>query len=44
MTDDFELPTVAEANPDLPGTMELGAFSISLTVASEAAKRRSVAK
>ena len=30
---DFELPTVAEADQDLPGTMELGAFSISLDVA-----------
>lgn len=30
---DFELETVPEADPDLPGTLELGAFSISLNVA-----------
>lgn len=30
---DFELPTVAKADPDLPGTLELGAFSVSLSVA-----------
>lgn len=30
---DFDLPTVAEADHDLPGTMELGAFSVSLDVA-----------
>lgn len=30
---DFELPTVAKADPDLPGTLELGAFSVSLNVA-----------
>ena len=28
-----ELPTVAAADPDLPGNLELGAFSISLNVA-----------
>ena len=29
---DMELPTVPKADADLPGTMELGAFSISLNV------------
>ena len=29
---EFDLPTVAQADPDLPGTMELGAFSVSLSV------------
>lgn len=33
MTDDFELPTVPTADATLPGTLELGAFSISLAVA-----------
>lgn len=32
MTEEFALPTVEAADPTLPGTMELGAFSISLTV------------
>lgn len=30
---EFDLPTVPQSDPDLPGTMELGAFSISLNVA-----------
>lgn len=30
---DFDLPTVDEADSGLPGTMELGAFSASLSVA-----------
>lgn len=30
---DFDLPTVPHSDPDLPGTIELGAFSISLNVA-----------
>ncbi len=29
----FDLPTVPQADPGLPGTLELGAFSISLNVA-----------
>ena len=33
------LPTVPAADPGLPGTVELGAFSISLTVADLAASR-----
>ena len=33
MTDMDDLPTVPEAEGDLPGSLELGAFSISLTVA-----------
>ena len=33
MSEEFDLPTVAAADPDLPGTLELGAFSISLAVA-----------
>ena len=33
MSEDFDLPTVAAADPSLPGGLELGAFSISLTVA-----------
>lgn len=28
----FDLPTVPEADPDLPGSLELGAFSVSLSV------------
>jgi catechol 2,3-dioxygenase-like lactoylglutathione lyase family enzyme len=34
-----DLPTVPAADPDLPGTMELGAFSVSLDVADLAASR-----
>jgi catechol 2,3-dioxygenase-like lactoylglutathione lyase family enzyme len=30
---DFDLPTVPSADPDLPGELELGAFSVSLSVA-----------
>lgn len=30
---DFDWPTVPHADPDLPGSLELGAFSISLNVA-----------
>ncbi len=33
MTEEFDLPTVPAADPNLPGTTELGAFSVSLTVA-----------
>jgi catechol 2,3-dioxygenase-like lactoylglutathione lyase family enzyme len=33
VAEEFELPTIAAADPNLPGTLELGAFSISLTVA-----------
>ena len=35
-----EMPTVPHADPDLPGEMELGAFSISLNVADLAASQR----
>lgn len=35
-----ELPTVPSADADLPGTMELGAFSMSLNVADLAASQR----
>jgi catechol 2,3-dioxygenase-like lactoylglutathione lyase family enzyme len=34
-----ELPTVASADPGLPGSLELGAFSVSLSVADLAASR-----
>lgn len=34
---DIDLPTVPHADPDLPGTLELGAFSVSLSVADLAA-------
>lgn len=34
-----DLPTVARAEPGLPGTLELGAFSVSLPVADLAASR-----
>ncbi|MGA9277527.1 VOC family protein [Ilumatobacter sp.] len=33
MSDDFELPTVPSADASLPGELELGAFSVSLSVA-----------
>jgi catechol 2,3-dioxygenase-like lactoylglutathione lyase family enzyme len=36
---EFELPTIPQADPDLPGSMELGAFSISLNVADLDASR-----
>jgi catechol 2,3-dioxygenase-like lactoylglutathione lyase family enzyme len=40
MDDPFvDLPTVPAADPDLPGTQELGVFSISLTVADLDASR-----
>ena len=39
MTDDAELPTVPAADTSLPGTLELGAFSVSLNVADLAASR-----
>jgi len=40
MDDPFaDLPTAASADADLPGTLELGAFSISLNVADLAASR-----
>ena len=35
----FELPSVPRADPDLPGNIELGAFSISLNVADLDASR-----
>ena len=34
------LPSIAAADPDLPGTLELGAFSLSLAVADLDASRR----
>lgn len=34
-----DLPTAPAADPDLPGTVELGAFSVSLAVADLAASR-----
>ena len=34
-----DLPVVSAADPDLPGTMELGAFSLSLSVADLAVSR-----
>lgn len=37
--DEFSLPTAPPADPNLPGTVELGAFSISLNVADLAASR-----
>lgn len=36
---EFDWPTVPGADPDLPGTLELGAFSVSLNVADVAASR-----
>lgn len=36
---DMDLPTIPHADRDLPGTMELGAFSISLAVADLGASR-----
>lgn len=36
---DFDLPTVPHADQDLPGTMELGAFSVSLSVTDLARSR-----
>jgi catechol 2,3-dioxygenase-like lactoylglutathione lyase family enzyme len=38
--DDFQLPSVPPADPDLPGSVELGAFSISLNVANLSASRQ----
>jgi catechol 2,3-dioxygenase-like lactoylglutathione lyase family enzyme len=38
--DDFQLPIVPSADPDLPGSVELGAFSISLNVANLSASRQ----
>lgn len=35
----FDLPSVHEADPDLPGNLEIGAFSISLNVADLDASR-----
>ncbi len=40
MSDDFQLPTVPEADSSLPGELELGAFSISLAVADLERSRR----
>lgn len=39
MADLEDLPTVPAADPDLPGSLELGAFSLSLDVADLAASR-----
>ena len=39
MSDDFDLPTIASADSSLPGNLELGAFSISLSVADLARSR-----
>lgn len=39
MSEDFELPLVASADSSLPGGLELGAFSISLSVADLARSR-----
>jgi len=39
MSDDFELPRVPAIDPTLPGNLELGAFSISLSVADLARSR-----
>ena len=36
---EFDLPTVPHANQDLPGNLELGAFSVSLNVDDLAASR-----
>lgn len=36
---DFDLPRVPNSDPNLPGTMEMGAFSISLGVADLARSR-----
>lgn len=33
MSDDFDLPTIPSADASLPGELELGAFSVSLSVA-----------
>lgn len=44
MTDDFDLPTVSAADPSLPGELELGAFSVSLTVADLEVSRAFYAK
>ncbi|MEQ8841879.1 MAG: VOC family protein [Acidimicrobiales bacterium] len=40
MSDDFDLPTIPSADPALPGTLELGAFSVSLAVADLERSRR----
>jgi len=39
MSEDFELPMVPSADSSLPGNLELGAFSISLSVADLARSR-----
>lgn len=39
MSEDFDLPTIPAADGSLPGELELGAFSISLSVADLAASR-----
>ena len=36
---EFDLPTVPQADPNLPGSLELGAFSVSLNVADLNASR-----
>lgn len=38
--DEFQLPIAPPADPDLPGSVELGALSISLNVANLAASQR----
>lgn len=38
--DEFQLPTAPPADPDLPGSIELGALSISLNVADLDASRK----
>jgi len=40
MSEDFDLPTVPSADSSLPGGLELGAFSISLSVADLDRSRR----
>ena len=39
MSEDFDLPTVPTADHSLPGGLELGAFSVSLSVADLAASQ-----
>jgi len=39
MSDDFDLPSIESADSSLPGHLELGAFSISLSVADLARSR-----
>lgn len=39
MSDDFDLPTIASSDSALPGNLDLGAFSVSLSVADLARSR-----